>query len=57
MPGEDHGFNLTNTGTQLYFHRDSVMNGHFEKLRRGMPVHYVEEEGDAGPVAAKVRVA
>ncbi|MBV8094933.1 MAG: HPF/RaiA family ribosome-associated protein [Acetobacteraceae bacterium] len=57
LPGEDHGFILTNTGTQLYFHRDSVTNGHFEKLRPGMPVHYVEEEGDAGPVATKVRVA
>ena len=57
LPGEDHGFILTNAGTQLYFHRDSVTNGHFEKLRPGMPVHYVEEEGDAGPVATKVRVA
>jgi len=56
-PGADHGFLLTPAGTQLYFHRDSVTNGRFEDLREGERVHYVEEEGDAGPVAAKVRVA
>ena len=44
-------------GTQLYFHRDSVTSGRFEELRRGTSVHYVEEDGDAGPVATKVRVA
>jgi cold shock CspA family protein/ribosome-associated translation inhibitor RaiA len=56
-PGVDHGFILTNTGTQLYFHRDSVTNGRFEDLMEGDLVHYVMEEGDAGPVAAKVRLA
>jgi len=56
-PGADHGFLIDNTGTQLYFHRDSVTNGRFEALRRGDPVHYVLERGDAGPVAVKVRVA
>jgi cold shock CspA family protein/ribosome-associated translation inhibitor RaiA len=57
LPGEDHGFILNNLGTQLYFHRDSVTNSTFEDLRVGQSVHYVEEEGDAGPVATKVRVA
>jgi cold shock CspA family protein len=57
VPEGDHGFILTNTGTQLYFHRDSVTNGRFQDLKRGDLVHYVEEEGDAGPVAAKVRLA
>ena len=56
-PGADHGFLLTVTGTQLYFHRDSVTNGAFAELSPGTAVHYVEEEGDAGPVATKVRVA
>lgn len=55
-PGADHGFLETPTGTQLYFHRDSVTNGRFEELREGQMVHYVEEAGDAGPVATKVRV-
>jgi cold shock CspA family protein len=55
-PGADYGFILTNTGSQLYFHRDSVTDGDFDKLKVGDPVHYVEEEGDAGPTATKVRV-
>ncbi|HQT77281.1 MAG TPA: HPF/RaiA family ribosome-associated protein [Rhodopila sp.] len=54
-PGTDHGFILTNTGTQLYFHRDSVTDSRFEDLKVGDLVHYVEEEGDAGPTATKVR--
>jgi cold shock CspA family protein/ribosome-associated translation inhibitor RaiA len=56
-PGADHGFILTNTGSQLYFHRDSVTNARFEDLKQGDTVHYVEEEGDAGPSATKVRLA
>jgi len=56
QPGDDHGFILTNTGTQIYFHRDSVTDSRFEDLAEGDVVHYVEEEGDVGPVATKVRV-
>jgi cold shock CspA family protein len=56
-PGADHGFILNSIGSQLYFHRDSVTNYQFEELKEGDVVHYVEEVGDAGPVATKVRVA
>jgi cold shock CspA family protein len=56
-PGVAHGFILNNVGSQLYFHRDSVTNARFEDLKQGDTVHYVEEEGDAGPVANKVRLA
>ena len=55
-PGADHGFILTRAGTRLYFHRDSVTDGRFEDLQAGASVHYVEEAGDAGPSAAKVRI-
>ena len=55
-PGADHGYLLNSTGSQLYFHRDSVTNGDFARLTPGTPVHYVEEAGDAGPVATKVRL-
>ncbi len=54
--GADHGYLANAAGALLYFHRDSVTNGRFEALRVGDVVHYVEEEGDAGPVAAKIRV-
>lgn len=56
-PGADHGFLIDNSGTQLYFHRDSVTNGRFETLRRGDSVHYVPETRDTGPVAVKVRLS
>jgi cold shock CspA family protein len=56
-PNEDHGFLLTNTGTQLYFHRNSVLNNDFDKLKKGDLVHYVEAVGDTGPTASKVRIA
>lgn len=55
-PNGDFGFILTNTGGMLYFHRNSVMSGNFEQLTRGAKVHYVEEAGDTGPTASKVRV-
>ena len=54
LPENDHGFILNNLGSQIYFHRDSVTKSDFGSLKVGDTVHYVEEEGDAGPVATKV---
>jgi cold shock CspA family protein/ribosome-associated translation inhibitor RaiA len=56
-PREDHGFILTGTGTQLYFHRNSVLGEGFDRLTRGDAVHFVEIEGDTGPIASKVWLA
>lgn len=53
-PAEDHGFILTNEGSQLYFHRNSLMDAEFAKLKRGDAVHYIEDIGDTGPIARKV---
>jgi len=53
-PAEDHGFILTAGGTQLYFHRNSVLNNGFDKLQRGDAVNYIETVGDTGPIASKV---
>jgi cold shock CspA family protein/ribosome-associated translation inhibitor RaiA len=53
-PAQDHGFILTSTGTQLYFHRNSVLGTDFDRLKRGDPVHFVEIVGDTGPLATKV---
>ncbi len=55
-PGEDHGFLLTKEGGLLYFHRNSVLSGDFDSLSRGDEVRYVEDIGDTGPLATKVRV-
>jgi len=54
--GGDFGFLLTREGGLLYFHRNSVLSGDFDQLRRGDEVYYVEDVGDTGPIASKVRV-
>jgi len=55
-PEEDFGFLLTKEGGLLYFHRNSVLSGDFDRLSRGDAVHYNEAVGDTGPIATKVRV-
>lgn len=53
-PDQDFGFLLDNQGSQLYFHRNSLMNEALEKLQPGDHVHYVGEIGETGPIATKV---
>ena len=55
-PVQDFGFLLTASGGLLYFHRNSMLSGDFDSLRRGQEVRYVEDVGDTGPIATKVRV-
>ena len=55
-PGGEFGFLLTQEGALLYFHRNSMLSGNFDDLRRGHEVYYVASTGDTGPVASKVRV-
>lgn len=55
-PTDDFGFLMTKEGGLLYFHRNAMLSGEFDKLRRGDEVTYVEEVGDTGPIATKVRV-
>jgi cold shock CspA family protein len=54
--GNGRGFLVTNEGKELYFHRNSVISGDFDKLKRGDAVQYVEAMGDTGPTASKVWV-
>jgi cold shock CspA family protein/ribosome-associated translation inhibitor RaiA len=55
-PEEDFGFLMTKEGGLLYFHRNSMLSGDFDSLQRGDEVYYVEDMGDTGPTASKVRV-
>jgi len=55
-PAKDFGYILTKEGGLLYFHRNSLLSGEFDGLRRGDEVTYVEQAGDTGPIASKVRV-
>ena len=53
-PEEDHGFILTHEGSQLYFHRNSLIHHDFDRLKTGDKVQFVETDGDTGPTASKV---
>src|SRR5262245_16202353 len=55
-PDEDFGFLMTKEGGLLYFHRNSLLSGDFDALERGDALYYVEQMGDTGPIATKVRV-
>ena len=55
-PEEDFGFLMTKEGGLLYFHRNSMLSGDFDARQRGDEVYYVEDMGDTGPTASKVRV-
>lgn len=54
-PEEGWGYLLTKEGALLYFHRNAVLDGTFDALKRGDVVHYVEGMGETGPAALKVR--
>lgn len=54
FPEDDYGFLLSPTGDEVYFHRNSVINGDFDNLAAGAEVRYVEEMGYKGPQAKQV---
>lgn len=51
---EGYGFITTEDGSEIYFHRNSVPDGSFDRLTVGDEVRYVETEGDEGPQASTV---
>ena len=53
---EDYGFITTEDSREIYFHRNSVINGKFDELEVGIEVRYNEEPGDAGPQATTVDI-
>lgn len=53
----DYGFIRTHAGTQLYFHRNSLIGSGFDQLSQGQAVRYIETHGDTGPTASKVWLA
>lgn len=52
---EGYGFLETPDNREIYFHKNSVLNGGFSKLQIGMEVVFSEELGDKGPQASTVR--
>lgn len=56
FPKEGYGFIETPGGAEIYFHRNSVLNNGFSKLKAGTEVRYAEEEGEKGPQASTVEI-
>ena len=55
-PTEDFGRIETDEGREVYFHRNSLVNGDFDQLQVGDEVRFDEESGDLGPQASTVKV-
>jgi cold shock CspA family protein/ribosome-associated translation inhibitor RaiA len=55
VPERDHGFIAAADGREIYFHRNSVVEGTFDKLAVGQEVRFAEAMGDKGPQATTVR--
>lgn len=54
---ELYGFIGTPDEREIYFHGNSVLNGDFARLKVGVEVAFVEEQGTDGPQAARVSVS
>ena len=54
---QDYGFIKTiDTGREVYFHRNSVVNRNFDELAIGNGVRFKETEGEMGPQATSVMI-
>ena len=57
FPDEHYGFIQTPDEREIYFHRNSILNEAFDRLKVGAEVTFVEEQGTEGPQAARVTVS
>ena len=56
IPDENYGVIQTPDGREIYFHRNSVIDGDFDSLQPGTSVHFTETSGDQGPQASTVHI-
>jgi cold shock CspA family protein/ribosome-associated translation inhibitor RaiA len=56
LSDEGYGFLTALDGREIYFHRDSVLNRSFNRLKVGTTVTFAEEPGEKGPQASTVRI-
>ena len=56
QPEEGYGFLKTGDGREIYFHRNSVLDDAFARLKPGARVAFSEEMGDKGPQASTVKL-
>ena len=55
-PSGEFGFLESQGGQEIYFHRNSVLDDGFAKLRVGSRVSFAEEMGNKGAQASTVRI-
>jgi cold shock CspA family protein/ribosome-associated translation inhibitor RaiA len=53
---EGYGFIRAVDGEEVYFHKNSLPGGDFDRLEVGTGVQWVEEQGEKGPQASTVRI-
>jgi cold shock CspA family protein len=56
LAGEDYGFIESADGREIYFHRNAVIDGAFDRLEVGSEVAFVKEVGEKGAQASTVRL-
>lgn len=56
LPWDGYGFLEAPDGHEVYFHRNSVLHGGFDRLEVGAEVRYAEEEGEKGAQASTVEL-
>ena len=54
-PGGEFGFLESDDKREIYFHRNSVLNGAFARLEIGSRVIFAESVGEKGPQASTVK--
>jgi ribosomal subunit interface protein len=57
FPREQFGFIRTMDERDVYFHRNSVVNGEFSRMKVGSEVSFLEEQGSEGPQALRVALS
>jgi cold shock CspA family protein/ribosome-associated translation inhibitor RaiA len=53
---QGYGFVKSMDGQEVYFHKNSLPNGEFERLDVGTGVQWHEEQGNNGPQASTLRI-
>jgi len=56
LPDEGYGFLTSEDNRGIYFHKNSVLNRAFSRLKVGTVVGFLEEQGEKGPQASTVRI-
>lgn len=58
FPEADYGIIKTHDAREIYFHRNSIIDGiSLDQLKFGTEVSFIEEQGKEGPQAARVAIA